>query len=147
MEYHFELHGEEEGQLWAECTELKGCLSDGNSIEELKYNLEDALNLYLDEPLGSNMMFPLPDKSLDSNKEMICIPVKPNIAFAMLVRQYRISHQMTLDQAQKKVGLKNRNSYVRLESAGNPTMDTIAMVIKAFPEIDINDCFSSASVL
>jgi len=128
MEYHFELHREEDGGFWAECIELKGCLSDGESIDELKYNLTEALNLYLNEPFGSNMMFPLPDKSLDGNGKLIRIPVKPNIAFAMLVRQYRISHRMTLDQAQKKVGLKNRNSYVRLESAGNPTMDTIAMV-------------------
>lgn len=143
MEYHFKLHREEEGGLWAECIELKGCLSDGESIDELKNRLADALNLYLNEPEGSNMIFPLPDKSLDDNGELIRIPVKPNIAFALLVRQYRISHRMTLDQAQKKVGLKNRNSYVRLESAGNPTMDTIALVIQAFPEIDINECFST----
>lgn len=145
MEYHFELHKEEE-ELWSECVELKGCLSDGGSIDELKLNLAEALNLYLDEPVGSNHTFPLPDKSLDENRNLIRIPVKPNIAFAMVVRQYRISHKMTLDQAQKKVGLKNRNSYVRLESAGNPTMDTIAMVISAFPGININDCFSSPSV-
>ena len=142
MEYHFEIHREDEGGFWAECIELKGCLTDGETVEVLKLRLEDALNLYLSEPIGSNMVFPLPDRRLDENTEFFRIPVKPNVAFAMLIRQYRISHRLTLDQAQEKIGLKNRNSYVRLESAGNPTMDTISLVLKAFPEINLNDCFS-----
>jgi predicted RNase H-like HicB family nuclease len=70
MEYHFKLHREEEGGLWAECIELKGCLSDGDSFEELKLRLTDALNLYLNEPVGSNQIFPLPDKSLNGNLEL-----------------------------------------------------------------------------
>jgi len=142
MEYHFELHQEDEGWFWAECVELKGCLSDGDRVEDLKLRLEDALNLYLNEPIGSNMVFPLPDKKLDENTSFLRIPVKSNVAFAMLIRQYRISNRMTLDQAREKIGLKNRNSYVKLESAGNPTMDTISMVIKSFPEINLNECFS-----
>lgn len=143
MEYHFELYKEDNGGYWAECIELSGCLSDGDSLDELIPRLEDALNLYLNEPTGSNMIFPLPDKKLDSNSELLRIPVSAGIAFAMLVRQYRISHRMTLDQAQLKVGLKNRNSYVRLESAGNPTLETISRVKRAFPEIDLNECFCS----
>jgi predicted RNase H-like HicB family nuclease/DNA-binding phage protein len=142
LEYHFKIHQENEGGFWAECIELQGCLSDGDTVEVLKLRLEDALNLYLSEPIGSNMVFPLPDNSLDENTAFLRIPVQPNVAFAMLIRQYRISHRMTLDQAQEKVGLKNRNSYARLESAGNPTMDTISLVLKAFPEINLNDCFS-----
>lgn len=141
MEYHFELHEEEDGSFWAECIELKGCLSDGETIDDLTFRLEDALNLYLNEPPGSNIVFPLPDKNLDQNKELLRITVKPNIAFALLVRHCRISHRLTLDQAQTQLGLKNRNSYVRLETPGNPTIESISLVKKAFPEINLDDCF------
>lgn len=141
MEYHFEVHREDEGGYWAECVELKGCLSDGDSLEELKFRIEDSLNLYLNEPPGSNMVFALPDKNLDNRDELLRIPVKPNIAFALLVRHCRISHHYTLEQAQEQVGLKNRNSYVRLETPGNPTIESISLVKKAFPEINLNDCF------
>ncbi|MBB6481861.1 type II toxin-antitoxin system HicB family antitoxin [Spirochaeta isovalerica] len=141
MEYHFEIFEEEDGGFWAESVELKGCLSDGKTLEELKSRLEDALNLYLNEPPGSSQVFPLPDKKLDRDERYIRIPVQPNIAFALLVRHYRISRNLTLEQAQKRIGLKNRNSYVRLETPGNPTMESISLVKKAFPEINLNDCF------
>lgn len=48
MLYGFQIHRESDG-YWAECIELKGCRSEGDTIEELKANLQEALDLYLSE--------------------------------------------------------------------------------------------------
>ena len=141
MKYHFEVHEESDG-LWANCIELEGCRSQGDTWEELVENLREALNLYLDEPAGSNMLFPLPDPSLDNRHGVISIEVDSNIAFAMLVRNYRISHRMTQKEAQEALGLPNRNSYARLEKRGNPRLDTIDKIVKTFPDFPLHQCFS-----
>src|SRR6056297_617469 len=107
MKYHFQIFEEKDG-FWASCIELEGCRSEGDTIETLRENLQEALNLYLDEPAGSNMLFPLPDPSLEGKKGVISVQVESSIAFALLIRQYRISHRMTQKQAQEVLGLPNR---------------------------------------
>jgi predicted RNase H-like HicB family nuclease len=42
MTYHFEVHKEENG-YWGECKELDSCVSEGENMEELKANLQEAL--------------------------------------------------------------------------------------------------------
>lgn len=49
MRYHFKVHKEGKG-FWAECLELKGCITQGNSKKELLENMQESLNLYLEEP-------------------------------------------------------------------------------------------------
>jgi len=100
MKYHFSVHHEKDG-FWTDCVELEGCHSEGDTMDELRQNLQEALNLYLDEPAGSNMLFPLPDQSLDSSEGVISIQVDPGIAFALLVRHYRIRNIMTQKEAQE----------------------------------------------
>ena len=51
MKYRFKIHSEEKG-YWAECIELKGCITQGDSLEELHQNIREALQLYLEEPEG-----------------------------------------------------------------------------------------------
>ncbi|MDY7027837.1 MAG: type II toxin-antitoxin system HicB family antitoxin [Spirochaetota bacterium] len=140
MRYHFRVHHENNG-YWADCVELEGCRSEGDTMEELQQNLQEALNLYLDEPVGSNILFPLPDRSLEDRKDIINIQVDPNIAFALLVRHYRIKNRMTQKEAQEALGLPNRTSYTRLERRGNPRLDTIEKIIKAFPDFPLHECF------
>ena len=64
MKYHFKIHKEKEG-FWAECIELPGCVTEGNSKEELMDNMQDALNIYLEEPEDSQYLAPLPKKSIE----------------------------------------------------------------------------------
>ena len=37
------VHPAEEGGYWAEVTALPGCITEGDTIEELKSNLKDAI--------------------------------------------------------------------------------------------------------
>ena len=141
MKYHFKVHGGEAG-YWAECLELAGCASEGETIEELKDNLSEALNGILDEPAGSNMVFPMPDEKHMNADNVIEVSVEPTIAFSLLVRQTRIAHRMSQTEAQEAMGFKSRNSYARLERRANPSLDTIVKVKKVFPDIPIEECFA-----
>jgi predicted RNase H-like HicB family nuclease len=42
------IHQAEEGGFWAEVPALPGCSTQGESIEELKENLKEAISLWLD---------------------------------------------------------------------------------------------------
>lgn len=47
------VHDAEEGGYWAEVLELPGCVSQGETVEELQKNIREAIEaiLYVDQPL------------------------------------------------------------------------------------------------
>jgi antitoxin HicB len=137
MRYHFKVHQEKKG-YWAECVELKGCVTQANTKKELIENASEALNLYLDEPESSKMIFPEP-LSEPRGKGLIEISVDPKIAFAMVLRQERVKNHMTQSQVAKKLGLKNPYSYQRLENSktANPSLLTIASLKSIFPGLNL----------
>ena len=138
MKYHFKVHKEGKG-YWAECVELKGCLSQGSNLEDLAANLEKALNLFLDEPSDSKFIFPLPKRRVKES-HVLAVRVKPNIAFAFYLRQLRLKHKLTQREAAAKLGFKNIYSYQRLESSktANPELATLIQIKLIFPEFDLN---------
>lgn len=46
MNYNFKIHREDNG-FWAECVELEGCNTQGDSPEDLIKNIKEALEVYL----------------------------------------------------------------------------------------------------
>ena len=51
------IHKAEEGGYWAEVPALPGCLTQGETLAELKANLREAIDLWLsvgDEATGAN---------------------------------------------------------------------------------------------
>jgi predicted RNase H-like HicB family nuclease len=85
MIYHFKIHKEKKG-FWAQCIELPGCVTQGDSLKELRTNMQDALNLYIEEPNNSDDLAELPSQSLTRSKNIESVVVDPLIAFAFLVR-------------------------------------------------------------
>ena len=137
MDYHFKVHEAEEGGYWAEGIELKNICTQGDTMEELMYYLDEALNLYLDDPKERD--FPLPE--LDVQGEMIVkVKVHPRIAFAIYLRNFRKIKNMTQLQMAETVGISPLNSYQRYEktSKANPTLNTINKFLTAFPDFDIS---------
>lgn len=52
--YNAIVHEAEEGGYWAEVPELPGCVTEADTLDELKEMLKDAISVYLadeDEPL------------------------------------------------------------------------------------------------
>ena len=48
MRYKIVVHAEPQGGFWAEVPALPGCYSQGDTIEELKANLHEAIQGYLE---------------------------------------------------------------------------------------------------
>lgn len=137
MKYHFKVHKEGEG-FWAECLELPGCITEGDSKEELFENMKDALNTFLEEPEATQNLSPLPDPSIRSSRNVIEVPVDPSIAFALLIRYERIEHGLTQKQAAKLLGMKDLYSYQRLERKCNPTLSLIVRVALVYPNLSLD---------
>ena len=47
--FNIVIHDSEQGGYYAECPMLKGCYSQGDTIEELKNNMSEAIELYLED--------------------------------------------------------------------------------------------------
>lgn len=143
MKYHFKIHVEGTG-FWSECMELKGCVAQADSIEELCDNMFEALNLYIEEPVNSKHLAPLPDPSISVSKTVVEVPVDPHVAFAFLVRYNRIINNLTQQEVSNKMGFDKIYSYQRLESKRcNPSLTTISKVKEVFPSFSIDFAISS----
>lgn len=135
MVYHFWVHESTPG-YWAECIELDGCATQGDTIDELRANAYEALNLYLDEPATSGTVFPLPGEHAGAN--VLDIPVEPEIALSVWLRNYRASHDYTQQDVARKLGMRNLYSYQRLERRSNPSLQTLRRLKRVFPELSID---------
>jgi len=134
--YHFKVHEEGNG-YWAECVELLGCLTQADSMEQMRKNAEEALNLYLEEPEESSLSFPLPKNDL-KGKNIIEVPVQPGVALSVLLRKYRDDHHFTQKDIAQRLGMKNLYSYQRLERRSNPSLQTLHKLKQVFPDLSVD---------
>jgi antitoxin HicB len=135
MTYHFRIYDEE--GLWAECVELEGCVTQGRDRRDLEKNMYEALNLYLEEPESSTILFPTPISEL-SGANVVAVEVDPSIAFSLQLRQLRLRHNMTQKEAAERLGMRNLYSYQRLERRSNPSLATIKKVKNLFPDFSLD---------
>lgn len=134
MNYHFKIHKEKKG-FWAECIEIPECQTQGDSIQELTFNMQEALNLLLDEPIDSKVVFPLPKKNM-IGKNIVSIEVEPNVAFAFLLRRERLLKGLTQVEMKEKLQFKNLFSYQKLEMSkyANPTLKSLKRIKDIIPD-------------
>jgi antitoxin HicB len=85
MHYHFKIHKEKDG-YWAECIEIPSCITQGDSKEELFANMQEAINLYLEEPQDSKYLAPLPKQNIQLTSSVVEVPVDPAIALAFNIK-------------------------------------------------------------
>jgi predicted RNase H-like HicB family nuclease/DNA-binding XRE family transcriptional regulator len=138
MKYHFKVHKEGEG-FWAECLELPGCVTQGDTIEELKYNMCEALNLFIEEPEDSKQLMPFPDDSIRLTRNIVEVPLDPQIAFAFMVRYCRLKQGLTQKEVAKRMGFDKLYSYQRLEARKcNPSLKIIFKLKRVFPDFSID---------
>ncbi len=142
MKYHFKVHKEGKG-FWAECIELSGCFTQADSIEELRKNMQEALNLYIEEPEDSKKLAALPNDSISPSRSIVEVPVDPSIAFAFMIRYNRIQQGLTQREAANKLGFDNIYSYQRLENKRcNPTLKILSQIKKGFPNFSVDRALS-----
>lgn len=135
MVYHFKVHTEDSG-FWAECLELEGCSTEGDTQEELAANAEEALNLYLEESEDSPVTHPLPRNVNAAN--VIKVPVNPQLALSVVLRWLRTENHFTQKEVADKLGMKNIFSYQRLERRSNPSLNTLQKLKEVFPDLSLD---------
>ena len=139
MKYHFNVVQEGSG-FWAKCLELEGCKIYSATQESLIQNMKDALIHYLTEPGNPKTIFPMPNKNL-KGPHIRAVPIDPVIAWAVLLKNARLSRGLSQAKAAKALNIKNIYVYQKLESAktANPGLTTIARVKKVFPEVNLEE--------
>ncbi len=140
MKYHFKIH-RESGGFWAECLEIPGCMTQGDSKDELFANMQEAINTCLEEPEGGAFLAPLPDDSYTPSRSVVEVRVDPEIALGFMVRRHRIQEGMTQKEAAKNLGMKNIFSYQRLERRCNTTVGMLGKLLVLFPLLSLNKVF------
>ena len=58
------------GELWSQCIELPGCFAQGDTISKLNLNMQEALNLYIEEPSHPDDLASLPSDSIKKSKNV-----------------------------------------------------------------------------
>ena len=139
MNYHFKIHKEKKG-YWAECLEIPGCFTQGDSLGELQENMEEALNLVLDEPEDSKLVFALPDSSLERKRGVVSVKVDSNVAFAFLMRRYRLTKGLSQHEMKELLHFKNLFSYQKLERSkyANPTLKSLQKIKEMVPDFPLH---------
>jgi len=145
MIYKFQIHAED-SMYWGECRELPGCVSQGTTQEELKINLAEALNLYLEESRDSEVHGTLPSNDVILDSAYLSIPVDPEIAFGLLLRAARQAAKLTQKQVAERLGMKNLYSYQRLERRSNPTLSLLKKIKQIFPQISLDQMLETGVV-
>ena len=137
MNYHFKIVKEDKHYV-AYCVEIEYCVTQGTTLDELRENMHEALNLYLAEPEDSTLLFPMPKKRLKLvPKKLEAVSVSPNVAFAMLLRTHRLKSGKTQHEYKDILGFKNVYQYQRLENPDtNPGLKMIANLKEKLPGFD-----------
>jgi antitoxin HicB len=144
MKYQFRVHQEKTG-FWAECLDLPGCQTQAKTLSRLQKNAEEALNLFLDEPESSKVVFSLPQNHYTKKLDFFA-HVEPRIALAFLIRKARLSRKWTQREAMNALGLEGSLfKYQRLENSetANPELETLVKLKKVFPELEIDEVLSA----
>ena len=96
----------------------------GSTLEEAKSMATEAVSGLLESYLEHGDTFSMPKGK--SSSGWYNIEIEPGLAFALWLRNARISHNMTLAEVAEKMGVKYQ-VYQKLENprTANPTLKTL----------------------
>jgi len=109
----------------------EGYITYGSTLEEAKAMAFEAISALLETYLDHGDKFKIP-KGGTSN-DWHNIEIEPGLAFALWLRNTRISHNMTLAEVAEKMGVKYQ-VYQKLENpkTANPTLKTLKKLEEIF---------------
>ena len=102
----------------------KGIITYGNTLEKAKAMAAEAITGLLETYLEHGDKFIIPKGG--ATKDWVNIEIKPSLAFALWLRNARVSRNMTLAEIAEKMGVKYQ-VYQKLENpkTANPTLKTL----------------------
>ncbi len=100
--------------------------------------MQEVVDLYLDEPEDSRVIFPSPRKRV-LGRNIVKVAVNPHIALAMLVRTERLRNKWTQKEVASRLGVP-LYSYQKLEHSetANPEWKTLVKLLRLFPQLNLN---------
>lgn len=123
------VHNDPDG-LWIEFPDLDGCVTQGDSMEELIAMAEEALSLYLEDFIDSEKQTPAISPLKGEN--IVYIEPYPEIAIPLMIRELRKQQNLTQTQLAEKIGVKYQ-TYQQVENIKkfNATVKTLNKIAKA----------------
>lgn len=114
-----------------EFPDLKGCLTEGSTLEDALKNAKEALTGYLTSIFERGYVIPKPSRLTGKNIHLI--EPEPEVATPIMLRKIRDEKKINQIEAAKKLGISYQ-AYQRLENPAkfNPTIKTLEKVAKAF---------------
>ena len=111
----------------------EGYLTYGKTLDEAKAMAVEAVSGLLESYLEHGDKFTIPKKGKTGDWQDI--EIEPGLAFALWLRNARISHNMTLAEVAEKMGVKYQ-VYQKLENprTANPTLKTLKKLEIIFGE-------------
>ena len=102
----------------------EGYMTYGSNLEEAKAMATEAVSALLESYLEHGDKFKIPKSG--TSCYWYNIEIEPGLAFALWLRNARVSHNMTLAEVAEKMGVKYQ-VYQKLENpkTANPTLKTL----------------------
>jgi antitoxin HicB len=114
IEYPLILHKAEEGGYWAEFPDLPGCITEGDSEEEVLAMAKDALSGWLAVRFERN--FAIPEAKVLKGKNVRWVGPNPDVGIPLMIRKIR----KELGLSQKEVAHRLHIAYQSYQAWENP---------------------------
>jgi antitoxin HicB len=114
IEYPLKIHKAEEGGYWAEFPDLPGCITEGDSEEEVLSMAKDALSGWLAVRFERN--FTIPEAKFLKGKNVRWVEPNPDVGIPLMIRKIRTE----LGLSQKDVAHRLHIAYQSYQAWENP---------------------------
>lgn len=114
IKYPMKIHKAEEGGFWAEFPDLPGCVTQGDTEEELMAMAKDALSGWLAVSFERN--FSIPEAKTVKGKNIRWVEPRPDVSIPLMIRKIR--NEMGLSQ--KEIARRLHITYQSYQAWENP---------------------------
>ncbi len=130
MKYFAHISKQKTGEYLVSFPELKGCFTEGETLEAAKKNASEALNGWLASNCDRNLN--IPDPKPRKGKNCYPIDVELQVGLAIILRKKRKMKHFSQNQVAKKLGI-TQQAYAKLEipAKTNPSLSTLEKLLKA----------------
>lgn len=125
LKYPAIIHNDPDG-LWVEFPDLQGCLTQGETMDELLYMAKDAMSAMLSVMLDEGDEIPEPSRLKGENSIYIDVPLE--IEIPIMLKKYRKSKGLTQGNIAENLKVTYQNIQKLEKSKSNPTIKTLKKI-------------------
>lgn len=130
IKYPLKIHKAEEGGYWAEFPDLPGCVTEGETEEEILAKAKDALSGWLAVRFERN--FAIPEAKRLKGKNIRWVEPSPDVSIPLMIRKIRNDLGLSQKEVAKRLNITYQ-SYQTWENpnAANPTLKQLRKLADA----------------